>query len=410
MKVFLFVFFATFAGFAGDWPQWLGPTRDAHAAADEKISAKLSSDLKPLWKISVGGGFSSPVVSGNQLVYCDEDGKNEIAHLLDAKTGKEIWRTPLAERFEDEWGAGTRSTPFFDGDRVYAQSCDGEFRCLNRADGKMIWRANFEKNFGVKFLGRKANEGTSTRRGHNGSGILDGDAVIVPVGNPDGATVVCFDKLTGKVLWKSGQDETAYSSIQIATVAGTKQVILFAADALCGFARADGQPLWRVPLRTNAKRHAATPVIFGDNVIVNSHTIGLVCFKISRGAETNSFAAAQLWTNKNLPINLATPVLVKDKIFSYGADRDFVCVDAKTGKLNWSHSGFGEKYSSTLLVGNQLLVLTDGGELVLLSANPEKYSESGRAQVCGKNWNFPALADGQLYIRDARSIACHDLR
>src|SRR5262245_36252219 len=196
---------------SSDWPQWHGPSRDCRLPEGAKLPTALPKDPKPLWKLPIGGGHSSPVVSGGKLVYLDEDGKFEVAHLLDAKTGKENWRTPLANRYEDEWGAGPRSTPFVDGDRVYAQSCNGEFRCLDLADGKEIWGVSFEKDFGVKFLGSKANEGTASRRGNNGSGIVDGAAVIVPVGSPDG-TLVCFDKLNGRVLWKAGSDEAAYSS------------------------------------------------------------------------------------------------------------------------------------------------------------------------------------------------------
>ena len=69
------------------------------------------------------------------LIYLDEDGVNETAHALDAATGKELWALPFATMFHDEWGAGPRSTPIIDGDRVYVQSCNGEFRCLGLADG-----------------------------------------------------------------------------------------------------------------------------------------------------------------------------------------------------------------------------------------------------------------------------------
>jgi len=196
---------------AGDWPQWHGPSRDCRIPDGEPLPASLPGDLKAVWKTPVGSGFSSPVVAGGRLVYLDENGKEEVAHLLDAATGKEIWKVPFADRFEDEWGAGPRSTPFVDGDRVYAQSCSGEFRCFALADGKVIWGTSFQKDFGVKFLGSKASSGTATRRGNNGSGIVDGGAVIVPVGSTEGATLVAFDKLTGKILWKSGDDEAAYS-------------------------------------------------------------------------------------------------------------------------------------------------------------------------------------------------------
>ena len=167
---------------AGDWPQWHGPTRDCRVPEGERVPTSLPPDLNAAWKISIGGGFSSPVVAGDKLVYLDENGKQEVANLIETKTGKRIWNVPFADRYEDEWGAGPRSTPLIDGDRVYVQSCNGEFRCLSLADGKVIRGTSFDKDFGVKFLGSKANSGTATRRGNAGSCLVDGAGAIVPVG------------------------------------------------------------------------------------------------------------------------------------------------------------------------------------------------------------------------------------
>jgi outer membrane protein assembly factor BamB len=402
--------FLTDAARAGDWPQWLGPQRDGHAAADSPAVEKLPPELKVLWRKRIGGGFSSPVEAGGKLVLFDEDGREEVLHLLDARTGAEIWRAAIGDVYQDEWGAGPRSTPLIDGDRVFAQSCKGEFRCLNLATGGVVWGVSFEKDFGVKFLGSKANEGTAARRGNNGSAVVDGNAVIVNVGSIHGATLVCFDKRDGKVLWKAGDDEAAYSSPMVATLAGVKQVVSFTAEALMGVEREHGTVLWRVPFRTEAKRHAATPVIFGDTVIVNSHTIGLVATKIVR--EGGELQAVPQWANKGLKINLSTPVRVGDYLYDQGPGQTYICADARTGQTKWQVPGFGSsgtENSSTIALGNNLLVLTDAGELVLAAARSDAYSELSRVQVCGKNWNFPALADGRLYVRDARELICYDL-
>ena len=396
------------ANAAGDWPQWRGPARDGHATTSSLSS--LPRELKPVWKIVVGGGHSSPIVAGNKVIYLDENGTREVAHALDAATGKQLWQVDYADRFQDEWGAGPRATPFADGDRLYVQSCNGEFRCLNLADGRTIWQSNFERDFGVKFLGNKANEGTATRRGNNGSGVLEGTRVIVPVGGTQGASLVCFDKLSGEVVWKSGNDEAAYASFMIGTLAGVKQVVAFTAEALLGADLETGKILWRVPLKTNAKRHAASPVIFGDNVTVNSHTFGLACYQISK--DTGGLKVTEHWANRDLKINLATPVLADGALYCQGADRDYVCVDAKTGALRWTQAGFGlgkKDYASTIAVGQNLLVLTEDGTLLLLAANTEKYTELGRVQVCGNTWSYPAYAAERLYVRDGRSLQCLDL-
>ena len=399
------------AACAGDWPQWLGPQRDGHAAADSPSIEKLPPELKAVWRKRLGGGFSSPVVAGGKLVVFDENGREEVVHLLDASTGVEIWSAAIGPVYRDEWGAGPRSTPIIDGDLVFVQSCRGEFRCLNLATGSVNWGVSFEKDFGVKFLGSKANEGTAARRGNNGSALVDGDAVIVPVGSTNGATLVCFEKRNGKVVWQTGQDEAAYSSPVLATLAGVRQVVAFTADALMGVEREHGTILWRVPFRTDAKRHAATPVIWGDTVIVNSHTIGLVATKIV--AQGGGLQAVPLWANKELRINLSTSVRVGDYLYDRGPNQTYICADARTGETKWQAPGFGghgTENSSTIVLGQNLLVLTDEGELVLIAARSDRYTELSRLQVCGKNWNFPALADGRLYVRDARELICYDLR
>jgi outer membrane protein assembly factor BamB len=350
------------------------------------------------------------VVAGGTLVYLDEDGTREVAHALDVATGKERWRVDYADVFRDEWGAGPRATPMIDGDRVYVQSCDGEFRCLALADGRTLWKVNFGTDFGVKFLGAKANEGTATRRGNNGSGVIDGARLILPVGSRQGASLVCLDKATGRVLWKSGSDEAAYSSLVTGTLGGVRQVVAFTAEALLGADLETGRILWRVPLKTNAKRHAVTPRILGNRVLVSSHTFGLRCFEIT--PDDGGLSAREAWANPALPINLATLVAVGPSLYGQGAKSDLICVDAATGQVRWSQAGFGlgrKDYASTIAAGDRLLVLTEGGTLVLLAADPARYTELGRLQICGSTWSFPALAGGKLYVRDARQLLCLDL-
>lgn len=402
------LFFGTsLFGASSDWPQWRGPNRDGIAGADAPAVSALPNELKPVWKLAIGGGFSAPVVSNGKLVYADEHAGREIVHAVDAAGGKELWHIDYAPVYEDEWGAGPRATPIIEGDRVYVQSCNGEFRCLNLANGKAIWATSFEKDFGVKFLGSKANSGTASRRGNNGSGVIDGGRIFLPVGSTEGASIVCFDKMTGKVLWKAGDDEAAYSSFRVATLAGVRQVVAFTAEALLGLETQSGKILWRVPLKTGAKRHAMTPVIIGDTITVNSQTIGLVCIKISK--EGQGLKASEAWVNKQLKINLATPVFIDGYFYSQGNAKNFVCVDSKTGQVKWSEPGFGKDYSSTLAVGKNLLVLSDEGQLFLIAADLQKYHEIARLQVCGKTWSFPAYANGRLYVRDGKQLLCIDL-
>ena len=205
--------------------------------------------------------------------------------------------------FSPAYGGGPRCTPLIDGDRVYAQSSGGEFRCLALADGKKLWGTSFGGDYGATFLGNKsgdpaAKETASRRHGNNGSAAIDGDRIFVPVGSPKGATLVAFDKKTGKELWRAGNDNTAYSSVMVGTLAGVRQAVHFTADALMGVDAASGKILWRVPLKTGAKRHACTPVIGGDTVTVASTSIGTLKFHIVK--DGSGLKAEQAWANTAL--------------------------------------------------------------------------------------------------------------
>ncbi len=396
----------------GDWPQWRGPNRDGHAAPGEPALSSLPANLAPAWRRAVGGGFASPIVIDGRLIYVDETGGREIAHCLDAANGAELWQVSYADSYRDEWGAGPRCTPVADGERIYVQSCKGEFACLAFKDGQRLWGVDFERDYGVKFLGQLESPDAATRRrGHSGAPVIVGDQIYVAVGSTNGASVVCFNKRTGRELWRAANDEAAYAALVSARLAGTDQIVAYTADALLGLGPADGRVLWRIPLRTAAKRHAVTPIAIDDNVIVSSHTLGLRSFAIRRDGD--NLAATQHWANDALKISVATTVRIDGYLYGQGPDRNFICVDARTGKLIWSQPGFGEKplvgYSSTLALGRNLLALTDDGQLVLVEATPERYTELGRQQVCGKNWSHPALVDGRLYLRDHRQLLAFDL-
>ena len=106
-------------------------------------------------------------------------------------------------------------------------------------------------------------------------------------------------------------------------------------------------------------------------------------------------------------------MLIGNFLYDQGAGKNYVCVDALTGGQMWSAEGFGDKLSVTIGAGKNLLVQTDKGELVLVAADPMKYTELARVQVCGKTWSSPAYADGKLYVREGLDrgwkLTCFDL-
>jgi outer membrane protein assembly factor BamB len=124
--------------------------------------------------------------------------------------------------------------------------------------------------------------------------------------------------------------------------------------------------------------------------------------------------AAVKWQTKDLYVNFSSPVAVGGYIYGLGPDKNLFCVETKTGRLMWSKEGFtirsAEKaHLAIVVLGENLLLLTDSGELVLVAADPKEFKELGRVQVCGINWCNPAYADGKLFLRDGHELLCVDL-
>jgi len=397
---------------ASDWPQWHGPARTGLVPEGEKVPTELPAELKPVWKLPCVGGFASPVVAAGKLFYLDDDAGTEIVHAVNAEDGKEFWKVKLFASHKDGFGMGPRCTPLVDGDRLYVQSCKGEFQCLSVVDGKVIWRKNFVDDFGAIFIGEKGQAAGGSRHGNSGSPVIEGDAVIVQVGSAKGASIVAFKKTTGDVIWKAENDQTAYAPPMVATLAGVKQVVSFTAEALIGLNIADGKLLWRVPMKTALGRHVTTPLIFNDTVTVASHQIGLICTQISKDGD--ALKATEAWAAKEMKINFSSPVSVGEHLYGVGPAKNLVCIELKTGKIAWEKSGLfttppDKVHASFIVMGKNILMLNDGGQLVFFAADPAEYKEISKVQACGLNWCSPAYVGGKLYLRDNKELYCLNL-
>ncbi len=394
---------------AADWPQWRGPLRTGFVPAGEPVPATLPTEPKVVWRVPIGEGFASPVVSGGRVFYLDNQDAQETAHAAEAATGKELWRATIFSSHKDGFGIGPRCTPVADGDRVYFQSAKGELQCLGAADGKVVWRKNYVDDFGAIYIGEKGKAAGASRHGAAGAPIIDGGNLIAQVGSATGASIVAFDKLTGAVVWKAENDQTAYAAPFIATVAGVRQFLSFTAEGLIALDPRDGKLLWRVPLKTALGRHVTTPVVSDDLVLVASHQTGLVATRVAKAGA--ALTASEAWVNKGMGMNFSSPVVVGGHLYGLGPAKNVVCIELKGGTVVWEKTGLiqtsGDKAEAAFLVmGKNILMLTDSGELVLFAADPAGYRELGRTQACGNTWCNPAYAGGRLYLRDARELIC----
>src|SRR5258708_35783462 len=106
---------------AGDWPQFLGPTRDGAYAGTDLAETWPSEGPVRLWKREVGQGFSGPVVAAGRVILFHRVADQETIECLEGKTGKPIWKFGYPTAYRDDFGfdEGPRGTPAISGGRVF---------------------------------------------------------------------------------------------------------------------------------------------------------------------------------------------------------------------------------------------------------------------------------------------------
>jgi outer membrane protein assembly factor BamB len=386
---------------AADWPQWLGPTRDG--VSPESVEP-WTGPLKVLWRQPVGEGHSSPVVAvGRVFTHAKVAGsEREEVFARDAATGKLLWRHAYGRPpFSNFFGNGPRATPLVDGERVYTLGVSGILACWNAADGSEVWKLNILSQFKAAnlFFGISSTPVIA--------GDKLGDKLIVLVGGKD-ASIVAFDKLTGKVAWQSGSDKASYSS-PVVTKHGERSLLIgLTHDGVTALDPATGQRHWQFPLVDSLAESSTTPVRVDDLLFASSVTYGSVVLRLTEKDGKPGYE--QVWKDPALTCYFGTPVAFGEHLYvvtgSVTPPAALRCLEAKTGKVLWTRPNVGQYHATLMRVKNRMLLLEEGGELALFEPDPKAYKELARAKVCGKTWAHPALANGKLYVRDDRELIC----
>jgi outer membrane protein assembly factor BamB len=111
-----------------------------------------------------------------------------------------------------------------------------------------------------------------------------------------------------------------------------------------------------------------------------------------------------VWTSRGLKPYFSD-IVVHDG-HAYGFDGSILsCIDLKDGSRKWKGGRYGQGQMVVLSAQNLLLVTSEEGELVLVSATPEKFNEVARFKVIeGKTWNHPAVVGDTVLVRNGQEM------
>jgi outer membrane protein assembly factor BamB len=385
---------------AEDWTGWRGPRRDGSIApiADP---GRMPGGLKTVWKVTVGEGHSSPVTSGGKVFLLVRRGEEEAALALDAKSGKEAWRStypaPYKPRPEAEsHGKWPRATPAVDGGVLFTFGVSGVLSAFDAEAGTVLWRKDFAGEYSPAFPGY----------GSSASPLIEGDLCIVPVGGGGKGALAAFRKRTGEPVWSAGADGPSYSSPVIAELGGVRQVVVLTKDHVEGVSL-DGKVLWQSPFRTIYDQNICTPVISKDLVIFGGVEQPTRALRISGAG--SAWKAEEAWKDADVPLYMNTPVLQDGLLFGMSTKRkgSFFCVDAASGKTMWQSKGAEGENAVLVAAGPLVWAQTTGGELVAFRASGTGFSEVARYRLSGQpTWAHPVLGKDFILVKDSTSLAC----
>ena len=400
---------------ATDWSQYRGPNLDG--STPEKIAAWPAAGPKVLWKVPSTSGFSSFAVAGARCFTVEGrqagGAPQEVLVAREAATGKELWNAPLGSaKFdgggdsgtrENKGGDGPRSTPATDGKHVFTLSGQLVLQACDAATGKEAWK----KDLIAEFAGRNIQWQNAA------SPLLEGGLLYV-AGGGAGASLLAFNAADGAVVWQAFDEKMTHATPIAATILGQRQVIFFVQSGLVAVEPKTGQELWRYAFNYSTST-AASPVVVGDIVYCSAgYNIGAGAAKIAKtGDQWTATEIYRMRNNKPLANHWSTPVYKDGHLYGMFSFKEYgtgpmKCVELATGKVKWEQAGFGP--GNVIIAGNDIVALSDKGELVLIEATPSAYKEKSRADVLdGKCWSHPALSDGRIYVRSTKEGACFDV-
>ena len=413
---------ATAPDTAPEWSRFRGP--NGTGVADVRgLPNEFGPAKNVVWRASVPGGHSSPVLTRTHVFLTGIDGEKLVVLALDRANGKELWRreVPRARKGRLDGPNGPASpSPVTDGDRVFAFFQDFGLIAFT-ADGKERWRlplGPFNQFYGF-----------------GASPILVDGIVILPVDQDSGSYLLGVDGSSGKIKYKIDRPGviSGYSTPTVyKPKTGGTQVLVPESFQLSAYDVKDGHRVWWV--RGLACEMKSVLSIEGDTAYVNgwgfpqnqpgqqvpsiSWEEGLKRYdKNGDGKVSADEITGNDPFDRMLRPNYGFPAFDGDRNGSLdekewavmramlAAENGLLAIklggqgDVTEGAIKWKYQRPVPQVPSTLLYGGVLFMVNDSGILLAIDPSSGNVLKQGRLKgAIDKYFASPVGADGKVFL------------
>lgn len=382
------------------WPGWLGPQRDGWVS-DFQPPDPWPQELHQEWRVEVGTGYGSPLVSDHRVYQHARQGDDEVVWCLDLDTGDVRWKQSFPVAFKmgggGEWhGKGPKSCPYYSNGRVFTMSITGVLSAWDADSGTPLWRRDYSSMF----------EPSTPYWGAATSPIVDGDRVIVHVGGDEVGALVALDAATGDEIWKQGASGASYSSPLLAELHGVRQVVEWNHDGLAGVDSKSGRLLWEYSFpHEGTNQNMPTPSIHDGRVLVGGENRGLRC--VEPQLNDGTWTVEERWFQEQVALDMSSAVVNGQLLFGfshYDSGRLF-CLDTDNGEVLWQGPPRTGQNVMFLSFPGHVAALIDDGHLRVIKASGERYEVVASYRVSEKpTWAPPVLLRNGILVKDRESL------
>ncbi|MCW5552999.1 MAG: PQQ-binding-like beta-propeller repeat protein [Verrucomicrobiae bacterium] len=390
----------TLAEFRANWPRFRGADGNGVASGEWKLSFTEPAAANVLWKSPVPvGGFNSPIVWGNRVFLSGGDADRREVLCYDAISGQLLWQrvvekvpgSPARQPDIPEMTGFAAPTMATDGRRAFVIFANGDLAAFN-FDGSIAWA----KNIGVP----------KNMYGHASSLAVWPGRLIVQLdqddGAPGGSKLLAFDSATGRLTWERKRSvHDSWASPIIIEAAGKTQIITLALQWAISHSFDDGNELWRAEIMEG--EIAPSPTFASGWVVIASPSAGLFAIRPDGAGDVTKSHVT--WASEEPAPDITSPVSNGELVFTALTMGALLCFDVKDGKLLWEHELELEIQSSPSIVGDQLLLASAKGHVLLIKAARE-FNETARIKLEDAFYASPALVDGRIYLRGTTNLWC----
>ncbi len=385
-------------GAENSWPDWRGPARDGHVP---RLPERLPSQAKFVWKKgAMEGGLAGLSASGGRLIIAERDfaDEHDLYRCLNATNGELLWTAAFPAKGTLDYGQFPRATPVIQAGKAYLLGAFGDLRCVNVTNGAVLWERALPREFKAPL----------PTWGMCSTPLVVDDLLIVNPGATN-ASLAALDCATGHTHWTTPGGPPAYSSFVCAEIAGRRQIVGYDQHSLGGWDVKTGERLWQLVPPKEGDFNVPTPIVFEGGIIVSTENNGTRRYRFD---ESGRIVPQPVAEYADLAPSTASPVATCGRVF--GVSSGLRCLNAKE-KLAavWGREGEAMGDHATLIADDErVLVITLGGELILLDAKADTCAVLSRLRVFDEDveiYSHPALVGTRLFVRGGSAVACVDL-